>query len=65
MSKIHEEVVRKNDEKMKNKLKKEFKEMKIKQRAEHKVIINNHVDKENFDQFFNGIKDLFVSIFGS
>jgi len=30
MSKIHEEVVRKNDEKMKNKLKKEFKEMKIK-----------------------------------
>lgn len=30
MGKIHEEVIRRNDEKLKNKLKKEFKEMKLK-----------------------------------
>jgi hypothetical protein len=39
--------------------------MKIKQMAENKVEINNHIDQKNFNQFFNGIKGLFVSLFGS
>lgn len=44
MGKIHQEVIRKNDEKLKNRLKKEFKELKIKEKAEKKVIINDHID---------------------
>lgn len=44
IGKIHEEVIRRDDEKLKKRLKKEFKEMRLKKRAEHKVIINNHVD---------------------
>lgn len=39
--------------------------MKLKKRAEHKVIINNHVDRKNFDRFFEDIKGIFLSIFGT
>lgn len=40
-------------------------DMKIEKKAEHKVIINNHIDEKNFDRFFDGIRDLFVSLFGT
>lgn len=65
MSKIHAEVIRRNDEKLKKKLAKEFKEFKLKEKAEFKVELNNHVDKKNFDRFFDGIKDLFITLFGT
>ena len=39
--------------------------MKLKKRVEHKEVIENHVNEKNFNQFFDDIKDIFVSIFGS
>lgn len=65
MNKIHTEVKRREDEKLKEKLKKEFLELKKKKKMEHKVVINNHVDSKYFDFNFTGIRDMFIKFFGT
>ena len=47
------------------KLWKDYKWLKLKEKAKSgDITINNHVDSDNFEDNFNGIRDLFVKLLG-
>lgn len=65
MMSMEAEVRRKRDEKMLEKIKQEYKEIKAKQASQQTTVLENHVTQKNFASNFEGMRDMFVHIFGS